>query len=109
MSGKYRSIKKCPTFTKEIITFDKKGRKTVKTVEISNHYLLVLHNGNSVVVSQEQLAQFGISDVKIDTKVKEVVIDNSKVEEPDEDLINEGEDVTETVVENTGLINGSVN
>lgn len=111
MSAKIKAVKKCPTFTKEIITFNKKGKKVVKTVEVSDHFLVIMNNGCSIAVSAEDLKQFGIAGVVTEDKSQKIVEVSEEIVDNEDDLDEETETETETETENVnpGLINGSVN
>lgn len=113
MSTKVKAVKKCPTFMKEIITFDKKGKKIVKTVEVSDHFLVIMNNGSSIAVSAKDLGQYGIAGVITDDKSQKIVEVSKETEDNDDDLEEETETETETKTEtknvNPGLISGSIN
>lgn len=104
--SKIRAVKKCPTFTKEIITFDKKGRRIVKTVEVSDNYLLIMDNGNSLAVTKKQLADYGVKYEELPTITEKTA---EKIEEPIEEVVEDPEIVEEIVTETPSLINGSTN
>ena len=104
MSTKVKAVRKCPTFTKEVITFDKKGKKVVKTVTVDDHFLVVMNNGCSIAVSKEQLEEFGITDVVTEDKTAKVVETLPEIDE-DDDLVEDTE-VT-APVQVTGLVSGS--
>ena len=109
MSTSVRAVKKCPTFIKEVITFNKKGKKVVKSVEISDYFLVIFNNGNSIAVSAKDLERYGITDIKIDDKSTKVVETSEEVEDNDDDLDEVVETVTETETEGPSLVNGSTN
>jgi PHD/YefM family antitoxin component YafN of YafNO toxin-antitoxin module len=109
MSTSVRTVKKCPTFMKEVITFNKKGKKVVKSVEVSDYFLVILNNGNSIAVSAKDLERYGITDIKIDDKSSKVVEVSEEVEDNDDDLDEVVETVTETETEGPSLVNGSTN
>lgn len=113
MSTKVKAVKKCPTFMKEIITFNKKGKKVVKTVEVSDHFLVIMNNGSSIAVSAKDLGQYGIAGAITDDKSQKIVevsketVDNDD-NDPDEETETETETETKTENVNPGLINGSI-
>ena len=111
MSAKVKAVKKCPTFMREVITFNKKGKKVVKTVEVSDHFLVIMNNGCSIAVSAEDLGQFGIAGIVTEDKSQKIVEVSEETvnNEDDFDEEDETETETETEVVNSGLINGSVN
>ena len=110
MSTSVRTVKKCPTFIKEVITFNKKGKKVVKSVEVSDYFLVILNNGNSVAVSAKDLERYGITDIKIDDKSSKVVEVSEEIEDNgDDDLDGDVETVTQSETEGPSLVNGSTN
>lgn len=115
MSTKVKAVKKCPTFTKEIIAFDKKGNKVIKTVEVSDHFLVIMNNGSSIAVSAKDLGQYGIAGVVTDDKSQKIVeVSKETVDNDDDDDDSDEETETETETEtktenvNPGLISGSI-
>ena len=104
MSTKVKAFKKCPTFTKEVITFDKKGKKVVKTVTVDDHFLVIMNSGCSIAVSKEQLKEFGITDIVTSDKTSKIVETLPEIDE-DDDLVEDTE-VTNSV-QATGLVSGS--
>ena len=104
MSNIIKSIKSCPTFKKEVITFNKKDKKVVKTVDVSDCYLVTFNNGNSIAVSSKDLRFLGINIPEKDDKV-------IKVEENFDDNVEDFDDVDTidvNIEENDNeLVNGS--
>lgn len=109
MSNSVRAVKKCPTFIKEVITFNKKGKKVVKSVEVSDNFLVIFNNGNSIAVSAKDLEQYGITDIKIDDKLSKVVEVSEEIEDNGDDLDEVVETVIQTETEGPSLVNGSTN
>ena len=104
MNNIIKSIKSCPTFKKEVITFNKKGKKVVKTVDVSDYYLVTFNNGNSIAVSSKDLHFLGINVPEKDDKVV-------KVEENFDDNVEDFDDVDTNVVnieeKENEFVNGS--
>lgn len=75
MKKLYRSLTKLPSQTRDIITLKTNGKRVIESKIITNLWLLVLENGNSVALTEEQLKSLGISVEKEDTKQK--IVDNS--------------------------------
>lgn len=113
MNTRIKSVKKCPTFTKEVIIFDKKGKRVVKTVEVSDHYLIILNNGNSIAVKENQLKHYGIVDAKIGNKTEKVAQIETNPADVDDDDDSFDETATEVLTESaqtgTSLVDGSQN
>lgn len=61
MNKLYKSLEKLPDSTKEVFFFDKNGEKHIKTVKVSDRYLLTNNNGNSIAVTKDYLKQIGIN------------------------------------------------
>lgn len=81
MKKLYRSLTKLPSQTREVITLKANGKLVIESKIITNLWLLVLENGNSVALTEDQLKSLGISIEKEEPKLK--VVDNSdKVTEP---------------------------
>lgn len=75
MKKLYRSLTKLPSQTREVITLKANGKRVIESKIVTNLWLLVLENGNSVALTEEQLKSLGISVEKEETKQK--VVDNS--------------------------------
>lgn len=101
MRSNVKLIQKCPTYTKEIISFDKKGKKVITKKEVSDLYLVVLTNGSSVALTKKQIEEYGIRGKLPDTNEtiispKEIIVD-----EIEEDLEEEEENPTTSNTEIT--------
>ena len=75
MKKLYKSLTRLPSQTREVITLKTNGKRVIESKIITNLWLLVLENGNSVALTEEQLKSLGISIEKEETKQK--VVDNS--------------------------------
>lgn len=66
MEKLYKNITKLPDTMKEIISFDKNGKRFIKSELVKDRYLLTLNNGNSVAISSKDFSKFGINsnDIK---------------------------------------------
>lgn len=111
MKNLYKSLKKLPDVTREIITIKANGKKKVVTKIITDRYLLELENGNSIAVTEKDLKDFGIIDQSINkptqvvakpaTIVEQIEEIEETIPEIDEDLDNivtETEQNNETAV-----------
>lgn len=113
MKTSVKSVVKLPEKEKEIISFDKKGNRTVKKIKINNLYLVTLSSGNSVVLTSEQIRMYGIKCTLPDTKEEIVQKDEEDDTIDDEELLNEEEtsensSETETTnTSNTQVVNSS--
>lgn len=89
MKSNVKLVKKCPPFKKEIISFDKKGKKVITVKEVIDCYLVVLKDGSSVALTKEQMKLYGIYATLPDTK--EEIVSNKPlvVDEIEEDLDEE--------------------
>ena len=61
MKKLYKSLTKLPDVTRDIVTMKANGKKKVVTKIITDRYLLVLENGNSIAVTEKDLKGFGIN------------------------------------------------
>lgn len=75
MKKLYKSLTRLPSQTREVITLKTNGKRVIESKIITNLWLLVLENGNSVALTEEQLKSLGISVEKEEAKQK--VVDNS--------------------------------
>ncbi len=75
MKKLYKSLTRLPSQTRDVITLKTNGKRVIESKIITNLWLLVLENGNSVALTEEQLKSLGISVEKEETKQK--VVDNS--------------------------------
>ena len=89
MRSNVKLIQKCPTYTKEIISFDKKGKKVITKKEVSDLYLIVLTNGSSVALTKKQIEEYGIIGKLPDTNETIVSPKGIIVDEIEEDLEEE--------------------
>lgn len=95
MKKLYRSLTKLPSQTREVITLKASGKRVIESKIITNLWLLVLENGNSVALTEDQLKSLGISVEKEEPKLK--VVDNSdKVTEPVND-VNEKDNISNKI------------
>ena len=99
MKSNVREIRKCAPFKKEIISFDKKGKKVITVKEITDCYLVVLKDGSSVALTEKQLSEYGIRGTLPDTNKPIISNKPEVIDEIEEDLDEEEE--TEVVTEVT--------
>lgn len=99
MKSNVREIRKCAPFKKEIISFDKKGKKVITVKEVTDCYLVVLKDGSSVALNEKQLSEYGIRGTLPDTNKPIISNKPEVIDEIEEDLDEEEE--TETVTEVT--------
>ena len=99
MKSNVREIRKCAPFKKEIISFDKKGKKVVTVKEITDCFLVVMKDGSSVALTEKQMAEYGIRGTLPDTNKPIISNKPEIIDEIEEDLDEEEE--TETVTEVT--------
>lgn len=110
MKNLYKSLKKLPDTTREIVTMRANGKKKIITKNITNRYLLELENGNSIAVTEKDLKDFGINVQSINkptqvvekpaTIVEQIEEIEDNIPETEEDLDDievEEEQNTETV------------
>ena len=71
MKNLYKSLKKLPDITREIVTMRANGKKKIITKNITNRYLLELENGNSIAVTEKDLKDFGINEEEFKEKIEE--------------------------------------
>lgn len=60
MKSNVKSVKLLPDSTKEVFSYDKNGKRVSKTEKVTGRYLIVTHTGSSVVLTKEQIKQYGI-------------------------------------------------
>lgn len=101
MKSNVKAIRKCPAFTKEVISFDKKGNRVVKMVEVTDKYLVVLNNGSSVAMTKEQMKYYGIVGTLPDTNTAIIPSNAQKLDVIEEDLDETDDEVEEVVEEPT--------
>lgn len=110
MKNLYKSLKKLPDVTREIVTIRSNGKKKIVTKTITNRYLLELENGNSIAVTEKDLKDFGINDQSINKSTQVVTKHSTIVEQLEEiednipeidedldDIVEDGEQNSETV------------
>ena len=97
MKSNIKAIRKCPTFKKEFISFDKKGKKVVTVKEVSDCYLVVLANGSSVALTKEQLKEYGIRGALPDTNETIIPSKATTVDIIEEDLDEDDDEVVTNV------------
>lgn len=100
MKSNVREIRKCAPFKKEIISFDKKGKKVVTVKEVTDCFLVVLKDGSSVALTEKQMAEYGIRGTLPDTN-KPIISNKPEVIDEIEEDLDEEEEETETVTEVT--------
>lgn len=88
MKKLYRSLTKLPNQIREVITMKSNGKRKIEPKIITNRWLLVLENGNSVVLTEEQLKELGIL---VKTEVPEPVV-VPEVDDDDDNLDTPGDD-----------------
>jgi hypothetical protein len=96
MRSNVKLIQKCPTYTKEVISFDKKGKKVITKKEVSDLYLIILTNGSSVALTKKQIEEYGIRGQLPDTNETIVSTKGIVVDEIEEDLEEEEEETPTT-------------
>lgn len=84
MKNLYKSLKKLPDVTREIVTLKANGKKKVVTKTITDRYLLELENGNSIAVTEKDLINFGINDQSINKPTQVVTKPTTIVEQIEE-------------------------
>lgn len=110
MKNLYKSLKKLPDVTREIVTMRANGKKKIITKNITNRYLLELENGNSIAVTEKDLKNFGINVQPINKpaqvvekpativeQIEEIEDNIPEIEEDLDDIEVEEEQNTETV------------
>ena len=110
MKNLYKSLKKLPDVTREIVTMRANGKKKIITKNITNRYLLELENGNSIAVTEKDLKGFGINVQPINKsaqvvekpativeQIEEIEDNIPEIEEDLDDIVVEEEQNTETV------------
>lgn len=96
MKKLYRSLTKLPNQIREVITMKSNGKRKIEPKIITNRWLLVLENGNSVVLTEEQLKELGIlvkTEVPEPVVVPEVDDDDDTIpaeNTPVDDILGEG-------------------
>lgn len=111
MKNLYKSLKKLPDVTREIVTMKANGKKKIVTKIITDRYLLELENGNSIAVTEKDLKGFGISVQSINKpvqvvekpativeQIEEIEEEIPEVEEDLDDIVTETEQNNETNV-----------
>lgn len=113
MKSNVREIRKCAPFKKEIISFDKKGKKVVTVKEVTDCFLVVLKDGSSVALTEKQLSEYGIRGTLPDTNKPIISNKPEVIDEIEEDLDEEETEVvaevTEPTVETAPVLNLSSN
>lgn len=104
MKNLYKSLKKLPDVTREIVTIRPNGKKKVITKTITNRYLLELENGNSIAVTEKDLKDFGIDEQPINKSAQVVTKHSTIVEQIEEieDDIPEFDEDLDDIVEDGG-------
>lgn len=92
MKSNVKAIRKCAPFKKEIISFDKKGKKVITIKEITDCYLVVLKDGSSVALTEKQMKEYGIRGILPDTNKPIISEKTEKVDEIEEDLDEDGDE-----------------
>lgn len=92
MKNLYKSLKKLPDVTREIVTMRANGKKKIVTKIITDRYLLELENGNSIAVTEKDLKNFGINVQSINKP--------AQVVETPATIAEQIEEIEETVPEN---------
>lgn len=93
MKKLYKKLTALPDITHEIITMRANGKKVIKTQTITNRYLLVLENGDSVALTLDKLKDLGIFPEKetknLETLSNDVELsqDIPEVDEDEEDIV----------------------
>lgn len=95
MRSNVKLIQKCPTYTKDVISFDKKGKKVITKKEVSDLYLVILTNGSSVALTKKQIEEYGIRGQLPDTNETIISPKEITVDEIEEDL-EDGEETLTT-------------
>lgn len=118
MKNLYKSLKKLPDVTREIVTMRANGKKKIVTKIITDRYLLELENGNSIAVTEKDLKGFGINvqsinkpaqvvekptpivenPVQVVEQIEEIEEEIPEVEEELEEIVTETEQNDETIV-----------
>lgn len=111
MKNLYKSLKKLPDVTREIITMKSNGKKKIVTKVITDRYLLELENGNSIAVTEKDLKNFGINVQSINKSAQVVskpatIVE--QIEEFEETVPEFEEDLDDVVVENEQNIETAV-
>lgn len=110
MKNLYKSLKKLPDVTRELITMRPNGKKKIVTKTITDRYLLELENGNSIAVTENDLKSFGINvqsinkssqvvakPATIEEQIEEIEDDVPEFEEDLDNIVKDGEQNIETV------------
>lgn len=110
MKSLYKSLKKLPDVTRDIVTMRANGKKKVVSKTITDRYLLELENGNSIAVTEKDLKGFGINVQSISKptqvvekpativeQIEEIEDNIPEVEEDLDDIVVEEEQNIETV------------
>lgn len=111
MKNLYKSLKKLPDVTRDIVTMKANGKKKIVTKIITDRYLLELENGNSIAVTEKDLKNFGINVQSINKpaqvveksativeQIEEIEETIPEVEEDLDDIVTETEQNNETNV-----------
>ena len=88
MKKLYKSLTKLPSLTREVITMKSNGKRKIEPKIVTNRWLLVLENGNSVALTEDQLKELGIlkeTEVPEPEVVPEVDDDDDNPDTPDGD------------------------
>lgn len=101
MRSNVKLIQKCPIYTREVISFDKKGKKVITKKEVSDLYLVILTNGSSVALTKKQIEEYGIRGQLPDTNETIISPKEITVDEIEEDLEEEEETSTTSGTEIT--------
>lgn len=102
MKKLYKSLTKLQSLTREVITMKSNGKRKIEPKIITNRWLLVLENGNSVALTEDQLKELGILVETVIPEpepevVPEVDDDDNNSDTPDGD--NDGDDDNSTQTE----------
>ena len=110
MKKLYKSLKKLPDVTRDLVTMRPNGKKKIVTKTITDRYLLELENGNSIAVTEKDLKSFGINVQSINKpaqvvekpativeQIEEIEDNIPEIEEDLDDIVEDGEQNTETV------------
>lgn len=102
MKNLYKSLKKLPDVTREVVTMRANGKKKIVTKTITDRYLLELENGNSIAVTEKDLKNFGINVQSISKPAQVVAkpaIIAEQIEEIEETVPEIEEDLDDIVTE----------
>lgn len=86
MEQLYKSLTKLPDSEQEVVIFKPNGKKAIKTITVTDRYLLTLNNGNSIALTKQGLKDLGINFAEISKKDETVVKIDTKINEPEENV-----------------------